>query len=312
MYNQSLKRNSMALISIPTSIGGVSIPGAITGPLSALFGSKYGSSFLQYPRDLSSATRGHVVQFSVNEVNEATYDKAVSAFQPSNDNWFDAAKNTVSGLYDAAKSVNLSLNARTKTNVATISLYMPDTLNFTYAAQYGSTSLLSVGGQVTAPKEGQKPGLISKVISTSQTDAAKLALSTQGLAVNPKMQLLFDGIDFRTYQLAFTFTPYSKEEAQAVKNIVTTFKKYSLPKITKSAAGMFFVIPATFNLKFLYNGAENKNISKVAESVIQNITVDYAPNGWTAHSDGAPVQTTLTLDFKEISLVDRTKIEGGY
>lgn len=305
MYIQSLKRKLMALISIPTSIGGVSIPGAITGPLSALFGNKYNSSFLQYPRDLSSATRGHVVQFSINEVSEATYDKAAAAFQPSSDNWFDAAKNTVSGLYDAAKSANLSLNARTKQNVATISLYMPDTLNFTYSSQYGSTSLLSAGKDVA-------PGLISKAISATQSDAAKLAMSTQGLAVNPKMQLLFDGIDFRSYQLAFTFTPYSKEEAQAVKNIVTTFKKYSLPKITKSAAGMFFVIPATFNLKFLYDGAENKNISKVAESVIENINVDYAPNGWAAHSDGAPVQTTLTIDFKEIALVDRTKVESGY
>lgn len=295
----------MALISIPTSIGGVSIPGAITGPLSSLFGNKYSSTFLQYPRDLSSATRGHVVQFSVNEVNEATYDKAVAAFQPSDSNWFDAAKNTISGLYDAAKSANLSLNARTKTNVATISLYMPDTMNFTYSSQYGNASLLG-----TAEKTA--PGLISKVISATQSDAAKLAMSTQGLAVNPKMQLLFDGIDFRSYQLAFTFTPYSKEEAQAVKNIITTFKKYSLPKITKSSAGMFFVIPATFNIKFLYNGAENKNISKVAESVIENINVDYAPNGWSAYSDGAPVQTTLTIDFKEIALVDRTKVESGY
>lgn len=309
MYIQSLKRKFMALISIPTSIGGVAIPGGITGPLSALFGNKYNSSFLQYPRDLSSATRGHVVQFSINEVSEATYDKAAAAFQPSDNTWFEAAKNTVSGLYDAAKSANLSLNARTKQNVATISLYMPDTLNFTYSSQYGSTSLLSAAKSVT---DTIGPKIISKAISATQSDAAKLAMATQGLAVNPKMQLLFEGIDFRSYQLAFTFTPYSKEEAQAVKNIVTTFKKYSLPKITKSAAGMFFVIPATFNLKFLYNGAENKNISKVAESVIENINVDYAPNGWAAHSDGAPVQTTLTIDFKEIALVDRTKVESGY
>ena len=310
----------MALISIPTSIGGVSIPGAITGPLSALFGNKYNSSFLQYPRDLSSATRGHVVQFSINEVSEASYEAGVAAFQPG-DGFLDTVKNTISGLIDATKTANLSLNARTKTNVATISLYMPDTVNFTYSPKYDDgQSLVSItqdtlNGVSSAAGKGIIGGAASlgaTAISVTQSGAAKLAMSSQGIAINPKMQVLFDGIGFRDFQLAFTFTPYSKEEADAVRNIVTTFKKYALPKITKSAAGMFFVIPGSFNIKFLFNGSENKHVSKVAESVIQNITVDYAPNGWAAHSDGAPVQTTLTLDFKEISLVDRTKIESGY
>ena len=142
----------MAIISIPTSIGGVTIPGAITGPLSALFGNKYSSSFLQYPRDLSSATRGHVVQFSINEVNEANYT-AEANYQPS-DSFLDAAKNTASNLIDAAKSATLSLNARTKTNVATISLYMPDMMNFTYQADYddGQSIASIVAGGVDAVK----------------------------------------------------------------------------------------------------------------------------------------------------------------
>ena len=149
-------------------------------------------------------------------------------------------------------------------------------------------------------------------LSVAQSNAAKLALSTQGLAINPQQQLLFDSINLRTYQMAFTFTPYSKEEAQAVTNIVNKFKEHAMPKITNKGAGMFFIVPSTFDVKFLFNGKENKNISKVAESVLQSINVDYAPNGWSAYSDGAPVQTTLVLDFKEISLVDRTKIESGY
>jgi hypothetical protein len=197
---------------------------------------------------------------------------------------------------------------------------MPDTMNFTYQADYDDgQSLASIvsGGldgvsSLGIPGLSATAGAMSKIISTTQGNAARLGLSAGGLAVNPKLQVLFTGISFRKYQLSFVFTPYSKEEAQAVKNIVTTFKKYALPKITKSDGGMFFIIPATFNLKFLYNGAENKNINKVAESVCKSVIVDYAPNGWSAHDDGAPVQTTLTLDFEEISLVDRTKVEGGY
>jgi hypothetical protein len=75
---------------------------------------------------------------------------------------------------------------------------------------------------------------------------------------------------------------------------------------------MFFVPPSTFNLDFLFNGQRNTNITKVTESVIESIDVNYAPNGWAAHDNGAPVQTTLTINFKEIELVDKDKIQAGY
>ena len=64
----------MAIITIPTSIGGVSIPGAaIAGPLGALFGNKYGLESYQYPRNLGSATKGHIIKFSINQTQPAQY-----------------------------------------------------------------------------------------------------------------------------------------------------------------------------------------------------------------------------------------------
>ena len=85
-----------------------------------------------------------------------------------------------------------------------------------------------------------------------------------------------------------------------------------MPKITEAAFGMFFIPPSTFKIDFLYNGTINKNISRVTESVIESIDVNYAPNGWSAHTNGAPVQTTLTMNFKEIELVDKKKIAQGF
>jgi hypothetical protein len=62
----------MAIISIPTSVAGVSIPGQLgklaTGPLSALFGSP-GLKTVSYPQDLATdATKSHYVQFSIKEI----------------------------------------------------------------------------------------------------------------------------------------------------------------------------------------------------------------------------------------------------
>jgi hypothetical protein len=309
----------MALISIPTSIGGVSIPGGlINGPLGALFGNIFGSQFLQYPRDLSSATRGHVVQFSVNEIQPIGYEEGKTYGLPTT---IAEGANFVENLFNGSSKVNLALKPKKKRSVATISLYMPDTMNFQQNSGYSNLTLLGIAEDIAKGVAGATSkipilGTIAQApslgISATQSNAAKLALSTQGLAINPQQQLLFDGIDFRDYQMAFTFTPYSREEAETVKNIIKIFRKNAAPQIVTGGAGMFFVPPSTFDVNFLFNGAQNTNINRVAESVITSIDVNYAPNGWAAMENGAPVQTTLTMNFKEIELIDSAKIQNGY
>jgi hypothetical protein len=322
----------MAIISIPTSIGGVSIPGnIINGPLGALFGNKFGLNSYQYPRDLGSATKGHIVQFSVNEIDPITYEEAKKFIAKGTSieglkEQFNSVKNFFSG--DAQKTLNFK--PKKKRKVATISLYIPDTLNFDYKADYGNLSLLDVVKETTgaftdvtasinkktrkknSPRLNALGQMGSLGLKVAGSNAAKLTLSTQGLAINPQQQLLFNGIDFRTYQMAFTFTPYSRQEAETVKEIIKMFRYHAAPQITTAAAGMFFVPPSTFDLDFLFNGQRNNNITRVAESVIESIDVNYAPNGWSAHDDGAPVQTTLTINFKEIELIDKDKIKAGY
>lgn len=313
----------MAIISIPTSIGGVSIPGnLINGPLGALFGNKFGINNLQYPRDLGSATKGHVIQFSVNEIEPINYEEA-KKFVTTASSLEDVKEkfNSIKNFFRQDEQKTLNFKPKKKRKVATISLYIPDTLNFQYNAGYGNLSLQQVvnetAGAATSalgniPKLGTLFKTASLGLSIAQSNAAKLALSTQGLAINPQQQLLFDGIDFRTYQLSFTFTPYSRQEAETVKEIIKLFRYHAAPQITTAAAGMFFVPPSTFDLDFLFNGQRNNNVSRVAESVIENIDVNYAPNGWSAYDNGAPVQTTLTMNFKEIELIDKDKIKAGY
>lgn len=350
----------MAIISIPSTIGGVTIPGtAQSGPLGALFGSQYSLNSLQYPRDLGSMTKGHVVSFSIYErtpqnygpmqdavigaVNstvaelakgtEATLSNLQAGVQPLATETYNLVGSTatsVSGLLTTPNSSAAFSEEKDKL-VSTISLYMPDTVNFQYGASYdGSQSLLGIAestlGTISSVISAGTSGfgaagaivsgiakLPSLALSAAQSPLARLALSTQGLAINPKQQMLFTGIDFRTYQMVFTFTPYSRDEANEVKNIIRTFKQHAAPRLV-TGAGMFWVPPSIFKLDFLFNGKKNPNVSKVAESVIESIDVNYSPNGqWSAHDDGAPIQTVLTINFKEIKLIHRDMIEKeGY
>lgn len=342
----------MAIISIPSSIGGVSIPGALLkGPLAKLFKTGPGIASYSYPRDLGSSTKGHYIVFDIEEIKPTQYSsdetlgfltgafkdiKADIAGAPQSSGVIGTvstgvttgvavAKNAVYGAAGAVWSAGTELVTKTKLQLepektdikAHIALYMPDALSFTNQANYGKISLVEIAKDATdAVKSlGAVGNIIGSIagapISIAQSNAGKLALSTQGLALNPKEQMLFDGIDFRSYSLSFTFTPYSKEEAYTVKNIIKEFKKHAAPRISDS--GMFFIPPSRFNLSFYKDGKINDNISKVAKSVIESIEVNYAPNGWASHTDGAPVQTTMSISFKEIELIDRKKIdEDGY
>lgn len=323
----------MALISIPTSIGGVSIPGlAVNGPLGLLYKNPFGRNDLQYPRDLQSATRGHVVHFAINEIDPLRYEEAKSLilnkgsellqdginlakdtvnnpaaiYQEAKDKALAAGENIINGTYTT--QANLVFKNRTKKSNKSISLYMPDTLNFTYAASYGQTDLLTAASSVPLVGAG-----VSAVTQALNNPLSRLAMKGMGYALNPNQQVLFDGIDFRNYQLAFTFTPYSKQEAETVAAIIKMFKTYSAPRLVEGAGGgMFFVPPSTFTPTFKFNGQKNKNINQVTESVITNIIVDYAPQGFSAHTDGSPVQTTLTIDFRELELITSQKVEQGY
>ena len=57
------------------------------------------------------------------------------------------------------------------------------------------------------------------------------------------------------------------------------------------------------------NGVEAK-VMTVSDCVLENVVVDYAPNGWAAYNDGYPIQTTLTLQFKELQMPTKNSIKN--
>jgi len=327
----------MAIISIPSSIGGVTIPGTATnGPLGILFNNPFTQDNLQYPRDLQSNARGHYVTFLIKDINPVGYQSDVeytlgTGLLNAGTNLLNEAVNFITDTVheiigkQPVQAAASTLEPETFTNRGSISLYIPETMNFTYGMGYNDVSLTataakSLGAAVDIVKKfiPESKSSVGKAIASIPDvvsgDAAKLALKAAGLAINPKLQLLFESIGFRSYQMSFTFTPYSQQEAEAVTNIVNTFKKYASPRIVKgNTGGMFFIPPAVFEPKFYFNGSENKKINAVKPSVIENIDVNYAPNGWSTFGDGSPVQTTLTLQFKETEILDRdTLVTGNY
>jgi hypothetical protein len=340
----------MALITIPTSIGGLNIPaGIFGGPLGSLY-RKGGLEYVQYPRDLGSATKSHSILFTIEEIQETKLQDVGTFLKNLAGKLFDtdlgsafsnSAQSIGSGAASAAGFVgDVVSDPRSATNqaidasisggesvlntvggiareisdrkgipVGYIALYMPENFNITSNMTYDdTTTIASAAGAL--PLIG---GVVSKVTDKLQNnDAAKLALNKAGYVFNPQKQMLFQGIEFREFNLSFTFTPYSQREAEDVKKIIKMFRMWSAPKTAAAGAGMFFVPPALFGVEFQFQGKINPNLPKLERCVVESVDVNYAPNGWAAHSDGAPIQTTMAIQLKEIVLIDRAKVNAGY
>jgi hypothetical protein len=225
-----------------------------------------------------------------------------------------------------------------------VALYIPDTVNVSYGASYDDISLteslgkayflaqagtsmidlFSGSGDKTIEQLANKAAS-DPFIRTTLANAAGRALGASNLgdlvarglgqAINPQLQVLFRGVGFRTFQFDFVFTPYSKEETETVKNIIFAFKHAAAPEINPLgyfSQGLFMKVPYPFKIQFFYKGQENPYVHRIGETVLENINVDYGPNGWSTFNDGSPIQIKMTLQFKETVVVDKNRIRAGY
>jgi len=222
-----------------------------------------------------------------------------------------------------------------------IGLYMPDSLRDNYSSDYASISIrdefgsilnsirsiVSVADNVSKSNKdigtsiSNDPSTIKFFVDTfvgalgGGGGIGEALLQAQGYTSNPQLQMIYRGSYFRQFSLDFLFTPSNEDEAKAVKYIVFLFKYYASPTIgvgQKSKDAMFLTPPALFEIKFMKGPKENLNLPKYTDCVLEDISVDYAPNGFAAHTDGAPIQTHLTLTFQEVEIVDRNRLALGF
>jgi len=309
------------------------------GPLGDLYKNQYNTTSIAYPKDLDSFDKGHAIQFVVRDikpftVNTKTVEQKIKQIdlKETLKKTSDIVKNIVGdsektftengGGLSGATAVGtsalnnlagfLEMNPETYSEpIATIRLYMPDTLNFSYQAQYDKLSLADAVN--STPLIGKISTALTSMINNNMS---KLISKKLGYTFNPQQQMLFEGIDFREFDLQFTFTPTSPDEAANVREIIRLFQRAAAPTKQQGIAGFFWLPPSIFELGFFFDGQRNLNVPPVLRCVLQSVTADYAPNGWSALADGAPVQTTLSLSFREIELMDRTIMDktskGGY
>ena len=228
--------------------------------------------------------------------------------------------------------------APTKRLASSVCLYMPATVGVTQTADYsepdiGGFAKILAGFSGEFMKSGSFSdsfGAIKGDVKTSLAEASKtvfdgiapgakaIAEIQSGKVFSNRMEMVFKGVPRRTFSFQFTMMPKSETEAKSIKEICQMFRFYMAPSFEGEVnTSRTFIVPATFDIEYrLIGGGENSFLNKISTSVLTSCEITYGGERTTFFrpTDGGapPVQTNITLNFKELEIITRERIGAGY
>jgi len=197
-------------------------------------------------------------------------------------------------------------------NLFKIHLYIPPNFSLGDSANFGSIDLGMINAvterdslRKKAKDEGKNEAdieaigigsMILKSIGVDQFGAADAAMQKAGVAVNNATTLTYEGSSIRTFTLGFTLVTESAEEAQVVRVIENTFRKYMY---AKKEGEYILKYPPVFRIKFMKGTEVNEFLPHLFDSYLTGMTVSYNESSNIFHADGSPVDTSIELSFQE-------------
>jgi hypothetical protein len=262
-------------------------------------------------------------------------------FRQNFQNAIPSARTGVDARYQAKGSTIKIKRAPTKRLKTQIAMYMPQQVNVTYGANYTDTEMgalteealnaynNAIGGRFRSAFENVlnmdqgiaeqlQKGLLASIGVIPGFGGAREAFEAkEGAIISDRLELAFKGINKRVFQYTFKMIPKNPQEADEIRKIVFAFKANMLPEfVGGNRAGRRLVVPNTFDISYMYVGAENDYLHKISTCVLENMNVTYGGDRYKTfegRGDGAPpVETTITLNFKEMELITRERVFEGF
>ena len=243
------------------------------------------------------------------------------------------------------KSIVLS-KLPTKKLEKSIALYMPPNVQVDYKVKYSDTEIGSLammgadaidavaksGGDTGTMVKGVldaltgdtlKEGIntaINKSLDTVAPGAEALLNLSKGSVTTPRMEMMFEGVGRREFSYTFNFIPKSEQEALVVEDIIQHFKFYMMPAYSNPTTKREMDIPGTFDIQYMYRGAENNFLNKISTCFLTAVSVQYGGDRYTAYEEttsargkGSPPQKSqITLNFSELELLSQSHVADGF
>ena len=140
----------------------------------------------------------------------------------------------------------------------------------------------------------------------SNVSARSVISRSTGQILNNNLELLFQGVNLRSFPFSITFSPRGPEESQVVKDIIRSFKMSMAPKAGEIdgsvSLGMFLKSPDVFQLRYMKDDVDHPFLNAFKLCALTGMSVNYTNAGtYATYEDGTPVNIRMNLTFKELN-----------
>ena len=144
---------------------------------------------------------------------------------------------------------------------------------------------------------------------TGATPLQLMSIS-RGMVYNPNIELFYTMPKMRSYDFTFKFIPKNSAETLTINNIIRNFKRWSAPEDLNN--GMF-EIPMVWDIKYKTGAGDNQNMNLFKRAACVDVRVQANPQTQmhVSHRDGMPVETVMTVAFREVDIITRNDHEEG-
>tara|TARA_B100001250_G_C19816968_1_gene799049 strand:- start:2074 stop:3618 length:1545 start_codon:yes stop_codon:yes gene_type:complete len=146
-------------------------------------------------------------------------------------------------------------------------------------------------------------------------DPGQMITRATGKAINPNLELLFNGPKLRNFSFNFLFAPNDPNEASEVRKIQKFLKKCMSPS-RNSGNRLFIDTPDVFRIRFRSGNDRIGGVGMIKICAMTKCAINYSPeNTWMSYSDknaGAmPVRSNMSCDFTELTPIFQDHYEDG-
>ena len=275
----------------------------------------------------------HYVMFFINAQSNSKLKYGTGTFATDSGDG-----NTGSGKVSNDPGTLSITRAETKQLSQAIALYMPNQISVSQKANYGEaeiglltaaaqgsikgfanaeTSVAGIAGEIAnqgkkAFSEGVSEGILGAIKAADATVAPGAVAAFEaatGKVKNNRTEMKFEGIERRSFSFQFRLLPTSPEEAQKIEEIVTAFRFHSMPEILgDQASSRTMSMPSTFDIEY----KPNTHLHRIATSVLESVEVSYGGERTQFFTDDQPVETSISLTFKELGIITKNQIAQGF
>ena len=270
---------------------------------------------LKYPSNLTSEQAQYWVQFDINVQQKSKIQFGSTAYSTE-----------PLGRSDEFSTMSVP-RPPTKKLGSSICLYMPSQIELSHKSSYGEAEIgLAVATALGGVKAIQGQGFDVKKLLDQGGEEVKKALTgvleatiapgaqaaqqiIDGKVTNNRTEMKFEGIDRRSFQYTFRLLPKTSDEAREIEEIVTLFRYHAMPEFEgSSGSGRTMVIPSTFNITY----HPNVHLHRIGECALEGVDVKFGGDRPQFFKDHQPVETQLTLSFKELDIETKEKVAIGF